>query len=176
MTATRSADSVPITVFGVDEQGDEPVDMARWVHLAEQVLAAQRVRRTSELSLLFVDEQTMAELNQRHMGCAGPTDVLAFPIDDALEPGRWPDNGMPGPDRPPCEPDDVPALLGDVVICPAVAARQALEHAGTYDDEVALLVVHGILHVLGMDHAEADEAQRMQSREQELLGLFHRQT
>ncbi|HEU5085137.1 MAG TPA: rRNA maturation RNase YbeY [Acidimicrobiales bacterium] len=167
-------------VFGVDEQDDQPVDVARWVRLAEQVLAAEGVRRTSELSLLFVDERTMAELNERHMGASGPTDVLAFPIDDdGLEVGRWPDNGTSGPDRPPVDDDDIPVLLGDVVVCPAVAARQAPEHAGgphhrgTVDDEVALLVVHGILHVLGMDHAEPEETAEMQAKEQALLARFH---
>ena len=78
-----------------------------------------------------------------------------------------------GPDREP--PTEVPLLLGDVVVCPAVAARNAPTHAGTYDDEIALLVVHGILHVLGMDHAEADEAAAMQARERDLLGRFHQE-
>ena len=64
-------------------------------------------------------------------------------------------------------------LLGDVVICPAVAARNAPEHAGTYDDELALLVVHGVLHLLGMDHDDDDEAEAMEQRERELLAKFH---
>jgi probable rRNA maturation factor len=168
------------SVFGVDEQDDEAIDVARWVRLAEDVLGAEDVRRGSELSVLFVDEATMADLNERHMGTSGPTDVLAFPIDDdAIDPGRWPDNGSAGPDRPPTDLDDLPALLGDVVVCPAVAARQAPEHRGehhdgTVDDEIALLVVHGILHVLGMDHAEADEAAAMQAKERALLERFHR--
>lgn len=169
-----------VSVFGVDEQDDEPVDVARWVRLAEQVVDAEGVRRTSELSLLFVDATTMAELNERHMGASGPTDVLAFPIDDdGLEPGRWPDNGTPGPDRPPPDLDEVPTLLGDVVVCPAVAAAQAPEHAGqpqhagTLEDEIALLVVHGILHVLGHDHAEPDETAAMQAKEQAHLAAFH---
>ncbi len=169
-----------VHVFGVDEQDDEPVDVARWVRLAEQVLDAEGVRRASELSLLFVDESAMADLNERHMGKSGPTDVLAFPIDDdGLEPGRWPDNGTAGPDRPPLDLDEVPSLLGDVVVCPAVAAAQAPEHAGkpqhagTVDDEIALLVVHGILHILGHDHAEPDETAAMQAKEQAHLAAFH---
>ena len=169
-----------VSVFGVDEQDDEPIDVNRWVRLAEQVLDAEGVRRASELSLLFVDATTMAELNERHMGSDGPTDVLAFPIDDdGLEHGRWPDNGTDGPDRPPLDLDDVPTLLGDVVICPSVAARQAPEHggsphhAGSLEDEIALLVVHGILHVLGMDHAEPDETEQMQAKERDLLARFH---
>jgi probable rRNA maturation factor len=167
-------------VFGVDEQEEQPVDVARWVRLAEDVLAAEGVRRDSELSLLFVDETSMAELNERHMGKAGPTDVLAFPIDDdAVEPGRWPDNGTAGPDRPPLELDELPSLLGDVVVCPSVAARQAATnagplHDGTVEDELALLVVHGILHVLGMDHAEPEETAAMQAKERSLLERFHR--
>ncbi|HEY4608917.1 MAG TPA: rRNA maturation RNase YbeY, partial [Ilumatobacteraceae bacterium] len=77
-----------------------------------------------------------------------------------------------GPDRAPPDPADMPLLLGDVVICPAVAARQAPEHAGTVDDELALLVVHGVLHVLGHDHADESERLVMQARERELLEQF----
>lgn len=168
------------TVFGVDEQGAEDVDVVRWVTLAESVLDARGVPPSAELSLLFVDEAAMAELNSRHMGSSGPTDVLAFPMEDeGLEQGRWPDNGTTGPDRPFPGPDDMPVLLGDVVICPAVAARQAPEHAGTPHhrgttaDEIALLVVHGILHVLGMDHAESEETAAMQAAERDLLDRFH---
>ena len=68
----------------------------------------------------------------------------------------------------------LPLLLGDVVVCPAVAARNAPSHAGTYDDELALLIVHGILHVLGHDHAEPEETAVMQERERSLLEQFHR--
>jgi probable rRNA maturation factor len=115
----------------------------------------------------------MAELNQRFMGGEGATDVLAFPIDDPLEGGRWPDSGTTGPDRDPPEVDELPMLIGDVVVCPAVAARQAPAHAGTFDDEVALLVVHGVLHVLGHDHADPEETAAMQAKERELLARFH---
>jgi probable rRNA maturation factor len=163
-----------VEVFGADEQSTEPVDVGRWVALAEKVLGAEGIRGDAELSVLFVDEQVMTELNGRFMEAEGPTDVLAFPIDDPVEAGRWPDSGSAGPDRDDPDPEELPVLLGDVVICPAVAARQAPEHAGTYDDEIALLVVHGILHVLGMDHADPEEAAAMQQRERELLDRFHR--
>jgi hypothetical protein len=73
----------------------------------------------------------------------------------------------------PSEPEDMPVLLGDIVICPAVAHRNAPEHAGSYDDELALLVVHGLLHLMGMDHAEDDEAEEMEARERELLGRHY---
>jgi probable rRNA maturation factor len=126
------------------------------------------------MSVLFVDELTMTDLNNRFMGHEGPTDVLSFPIDgDPTPPGRWPDDGGPGPDRADDTPDDLPLLLGDVVICPAVASRNAPEHAGSFDDEIALLVVHGILHLMGMDHAVEAERNAMQTRERELLSAHY---
>jgi rRNA maturation RNase YbeY len=102
--------------------------------------------------------------------------------DDLVEPGRFPDSGTNGPVDPRDRADAPvpPLLLGDVVICPTVAARNAPEHRsehhdGSVEDELALLVVHGVLHVLGHDHAEPEETNRMQAREQELLGLYPRQ-
>ncbi len=163
-----------VEVFAADEQSAHPVDAMGLVRLAKAVLAAQGVKADSELSMLFVDEEAMAELNKRFLGKEGPTDVLAFPIDDddVVEGGRSPDSLGPGNG---VDPDaDPPNLLGDVVVCPAVAARNAPEHAGTYDDEMELLVVHGILHVLGMDHVDTEEAEAMERRERELLDLFHR--
>ena len=162
-----------VQVFGADEQSAAPVEVDRWVTLARDVLVAEGVRGEAELSLLFVDEGTIAELNKRFMDAEGPTDVLAFPIDDPVVAGRWPDAGTAGPDRDDPEPGDLPLLLGDVVVCPAVAERQAPDHAGSYDDELALLVVHGVLHVLGHDHAEPDETAVMQARERALLEQFH---
>lgn len=165
----------PVAVFAADEQSSEPVHTLRWVKLAEEVLAAQGVRGDAELSMLFVDETAIAELNKRFLGKEGPTDVLAFPIDDDVyEGGRLPDSLGPAGPADDVEPSDLPVLLGDIVLCPAVAKRNAPEHAGTYDDEVALLVVHGILHLLGMDHLDDDEAKAMEQREQELLDQFHR--
>ena len=162
-----------VQVFGADEQSAAPVDVDRWVALAQDVLVAEGVQGDAELSLLFVDEATIAELNERFMDAKGPTDVLAFPIDDPVVAGRWPDASTTGPDREDPDPGDLPLLLGDVVVCPAVAERQAPSHAGSYEDEMALLVVHGILHVLGHDHAEPDDTAVMQSRERELLDQFH---
>jgi len=129
----------------------------------------------AELSLLFIDAEAMATLNTNFMDVDGPTDVLAFPIDAGpVDPGRQPDGGTPGPDRDPPGADELPLLLGDVVICPEVAARNAPEHAGTVDDEIALLVVHGVLHVLGMDHADAADRVAMQERERTHLLEFWR--
>ena len=133
------------------------------------------MRGDAELSMLFVDEAAMADLNLRFTGKEGATDVLAFPIDEEpSEGGRSPDSGGTGPGFIPAEPSDMPLLVGDVVICPAVAARNAPQHAGTYDDEVALLIVHGILHLMGMDHIDDAEATAMERRERELLDQFHR--
>lgn len=141
-----------MTVVGIDETDESAVDMARWGALAEAVLDAEGIAETAELDLVFVDRDAMATLNFEHMGQQGPTDVLAFPLD--------------GTDQSPG-----PVLLGDVVICPAVAAANASAAGHGVDDEISLLVVHGILHVLGMDHAEPDEAAEMQARERDLLAL-----
>jgi probable rRNA maturation factor len=161
-------------VFCADEQDDLAVDLPRWQALALDVLRAEGVRGLAELSLLFVSEGEIAELNERFMDAKGPTDVLSFPIDaelaDVVLSAPAPTRG---PDRAPPDMGDMPILLGDVVICPAVAARQAPEHAGTIDDELALLVVHGVLHVLGHDHAEAAERTAMRARELALLEAHH---
>jgi probable rRNA maturation factor len=162
-------------VFTAEEQAAVAVEVDALTRLAEGVLREEGVRGACELSLYFVDEESIAELNERFMGADGPTDVLAFPIDDDLpESGRAPDAGTSGPDRPPIEPSEVPLLLGDVIVCPSVAARNAEEHQRAVRDELALLVVHGILHVLGMDHADEEETAVMQARERELLDLLHR--
>lgn len=161
-------------VFCADEQTAVPVDLERWQVLATEVLRAEGVRGLAELALLFVSEAEIAELNEGYMGKAGPTDVLSFPI-DAAEAEIVLHNQPPsrGPDRSPPDPGDMPLLLGDVVICPAVAAAQAPEHAGTLDDELALLVVHGVLHVLGYDHDEPAALATMRARELALLEAFH---
>ncbi len=163
-----------VDVFAADEQAAIPVAVDRWSALARAVLDAEGVTADAELSLLFVDEDTIAVLNERFLEKPGPTDVLAFPIEDEIERGgRTPDRGGPGPATVESPTDDV-LLLGDVVVCPTVAARNAADHGVSLEDELALLVVHGILHLLGMDHVEDEEAERMEQRERELLVRFHR--
>jgi probable rRNA maturation factor len=135
-----------------DDSPDVAVDLEQWRRLALATLVECGV--SGELTVTFVDAAEIAELNAEHMGSAGPTDVLSFPLDDEPTPG-------------------VPRLLGDVVVSPAVAAAQHATHAGTIDDELALLVVHGVLHVLGHDHAEPDETALMRRRELELLEAHH---
>ena len=171
----RLPDEGVLEVFVANEQAEHPVDTARWQLLAEQVLDAEGIRGDAELSVLFVDQLTMQELNARFMGVEEPTDVLAFPLeDDAVGAGRWPDNGPNGPSGHREESAEPPLLLGDVVVCPHVAAANAPTHAGTYDDELALLVVHGVLHVLGLDHADPEEEAVMQAKERSLLERFHK--
>ena len=161
-------------VFVVDEQSDHVLDMARWQKLATDVLVAERVTGQSELTVIFADETAMAELNSQFMGKQGPTDVLAFPI-DAIEASRTPGPGALsfGPTKKPIDVHDHPLLLGDVVICPAVASRQASTHAGDFESEIALLLVHGILHVLGNDHDTPEAQAAMWALERKHLeGLF----
>ena len=154
-----------MSVFVSDEQSEIDVDIERWLRLAQLVLKEERAPVDAEMSVLFVDELAIGDLNAKFLGGTGPTDVLAFPIDDDHVPsGRRPDEGGRGPGST-SDPSDPPVVLGDVVVCPAVARRQAPEHAGTLDDELALLVVHGVLHLLNYDHAEAGEAEVMQRRE-----------
>jgi probable rRNA maturation factor len=162
-------------VFVADEQNAVDVDIDGVVVLAKAVLAAERVRGDCELAITFVDEIAISELNKEFLGEDGPTDVLAFPIDDEIvESGRSPDSGSSGPDRPDMEPGEVPILLGDVMVCPAVAARNAADRNKSTDDEIALLVVHGILHVLGMDHADPEEEAAMFAKQDALLAEHHR--
>ena len=145
-----------VTVVVSDEQSDIEIDMDRWAKLAADVLRSES--RVGELTLTFIDADEIAALNEEYMGHRGPTDVLSFPLDG---------------DHAEISPEWGPVLLGDVVICPAVAAENASTHAGTLDDELALLTVHGVLHVLGHDHAETEETALMRSRERELLIEHH---
>ncbi|TVP71227.1 MAG: rRNA maturation RNase YbeY [Nitriliruptor sp.] len=132
-----------MAVYLADEQADA-VDAEDLLDLARFVLAAQRVPPEMEVALLLVDRDTIAQLNATHMGRTGPTDVLAFPID---EPGETP--------------PDVPSVLGDVVLCPAIATEQAPRFDRSAHEELRLLTVHGLLHLLGMDHATSEEEREM---------------
>jgi len=161
-----------VSVFASDEQSSIELDLPRWLRLVRLVLAEERAPADAEVSLIFVDEEAITDLNGRFLDGDGPTDVLAFPIDDDHVPsGRQPDTGGRGPGTS-TDPVDPPIVLGDVVVCPTVAARQAPTHAGTVDAELALLVVHGVLHLLNYDHADEQDAAAMQRRERELLARF----
>lgn len=141
-----------MAIYLTDEQDDVLVDHEDLVAVARLVTSAERVPEDMELSLLLVDEPTIAAMNEQHLGKPGPTDVLAFPID------------MPG-ETPP----DAPAVLGDVMLCPGVAAVQGATAGHGTQAELQLLTVHGILHLLGMDHADPEEERVMFGRTDELL-------
>lgn len=143
-----------VAIFLADEQ-DVSVDTDTLIDLARHVLTEQRVPGDMELSLLLVDVATIAELNEEHLHKVGPTDVLAFPID---EPGESAPAG--------------PAILGDVVLCPAVAYDHAASLGRSPQDELRLLTVHGILHLLGMDHADPAEEREMFGLTDRLLASF----
>lgn len=142
-------------VHVADEDSGETLDLEAWGAFAGTMLEAEGVRGPGEASLLFVNAEAMALLNKIHMGHDGPTDVLSFPIDG--------DDHLIGVEE---------RLVGDIVVCPSVARANAAAHAGTFENEVALLITHGILHLLGHDHAEPDERARMWEREQALLTEF----
>jgi probable rRNA maturation factor len=130
----------------LNESG-ESVDVTDLSRLSRFVLDRMRVHPLAELCIKLVDEATIAELNERWMEKTGPTDVLAFPMDE-LRPGLVNE-----------EPEE--GVLGDIVLCLRVAERQAQEAGHRTRDEVHLLTVHGILHLLGYDHAEPEEHKEM---------------
>lgn len=146
-----------MSVFLADEQS-ERVGIGDLHSLAEMVLADEGYPTDAEVTVLLVDESEMASYNERFLDRHGSTDVLAFPVEELL-PGVVPDHDPHGP----------PLVLGDVVIAPAYVRRQAAEHNVGFEDEMALMVTHGILHLLGYDHVDEDEAERMEERERVLL-------
>jgi probable rRNA maturation factor len=156
-----------MTIEVLNESGVDLVDVRRTQQLASFVLDRLRVHPQAELCITAVDEDTIAELNGKWMGKDGPTDVLAFPMDE-LRPGKVNE-----------EPEE--GVLGDLVLCPAVAVRQAEEAAAkgqtgyTAVDELDLLTVHGILHLLGYDHAEPEEHEEMFGLQARLLGRWQDQ-
>jgi probable rRNA maturation factor len=145
-----------------DEQ-DDPLPPLDVVALARIALQAEELPETTELSIVLVDAHRMTELNHEYMGRQAPTDVLSFPIED------FSSSSMPA------EPDGPPLLLGDVVICPSVVRGNAAAAEVAFEDEMALMVVHGILHLLGRDHVIDAEAELMEQREREILALVGRE-
>lgn len=134
------------------------VDEATLVALTQYALEAMHVHPDAEVALMLVDETAMEELHVRWMDEPGPTDVLSFPMDE-LRPGT-------------AEKPTDPGLLGDIVLCPQVAESQAATAGHTLMDELCLLTVHGLLHLLGFDHAEPEEHREMFGLQAELLAGF----
>jgi probable rRNA maturation factor len=144
------------------------VDEAALASLARHVLDEMRVHPLAELSLLLVDEPAMTELHVRWMGEEGPTDVLAFPMDEL----RPPQPGGAHAVHDDADTPGIPGLLGDVVICPQVAAAQVRQAGHAVADEIDLLATHGILHLLGYDHADAREHAAMFGLQDRLLASW----
>lgn len=144
-----------MTIEVLNESGIT-MDARRTQKLARFVMDRMRVHPEAELCVTFVDEATIAELNGRWMEKEGPTDVLAFPMDE-LRPGMVNEELEEG-------------VLGDIALCPEVAQRQADAAGHGLVDEVDLLTVHGILHLLGYDHAEPEEHREMFGLQAQLLG------
>ncbi len=141
----------------LNESG-EALDVDHLVGLSRFVLDRMRVHPLAELCIKAVDEDTMAELNQKWMEGEGPTDVLAFPMDE-LRPGLVNEDPEEG-------------ILGDLMLCPTVAVRQAVTAGHSTDAELELLTVHGILHLLGFDHAEPGEHAEMFGLQDDLLAAW----
>lgn len=130
-------------MIDLNNESGEDADERGLIALARFALDKLGIHPQADLSILLVDEDTMSEYHQRFMNLPGPTDVLSFPMDEL---------------RAPVEGEEPPlGLLGDIVLCPVVTARQAAENGRTADEEAEYLLIHGLLHLLGHDHAEPAE-------------------
>jgi probable rRNA maturation factor len=146
-----------VSIEVLNESG-RPLEVKHLVAMSRFVLDQLRVHPLAELCIKAVDEDTMAELNAKWMEGDGPTDVLAFPMDE-LRPGLVNE-----------EPEE--GILGDLMLCPSVAERQAATAGHSTDAELELLTVHGILHLLGYDHAEPEEHKEMFGLQDQLLAQW----
>jgi probable rRNA maturation factor len=145
-------------VIDVNNETDADIEEIEFAELASFVLQQMHIAEGAELAILFVDEKAMEQLHLEWMDEPGPTDVLSFPMDE-LRPGT--------PERP-----TPPGLLGDIVVCPSVAARQAAKAGHSAEEEMLLLTTHGLLHLLGYDHAEPEEEKEMFDLQRQLLLTF----
>ncbi|MGV0747903.1 rRNA maturation RNase YbeY [Mycolicibacter heraklionensis] len=141
----------------VSNESGLDVSEVELISVAKFVLAKMDVNPGAELSMVLLDTAAMADLHMRWMDLPGPTDVMSFPMDE-LEPGGRPDAPEPGP-----------SMLGDIALCPEFAAEQAAAAGHSLGQELALLTVHGVLHLLGYDHAEPDEEKEMFALQRRLL-------
>ena len=147
-------------MIDINNESGVEIDELALIQLAEFALGALRIHPQAELSILLVDEDTMADYHQRFMDLPGPTDVMSFPMDElrAPEPGHEPPRGM----------------LGDIVICPQFTSAQAPENGRDEAEEMQYLLIHGLLHLLGHDHAEAGEREVMFSLNDRLIADWRR--
>ena len=134
------------------------IELTEFDELARYVFSQMGLSEATELTILFIDPEPMEELHMRWLDLPGPTDVMSFPMDELRPAG-------PG-DQP------VEGCLGDIAVCPQVAAKQARDAGHSAVEEMLLLTVHGILHLLGYDHAEDDEREEMFALQKKLLLTF----
>jgi probable rRNA maturation factor len=150
-----------MAIFVANESGT-PLDNEELSGLLRFALDSLGVHPQAEVSLLAVDLQSMSDLHEQWMDEPGPTDVMSFPMDELTERGSWEqDPAAPGP-----------ALLGDIVVCPQFAAQQATERGHPLLHELHILSEHGLLHLLGYDHAEPDEEAAMFARQEQLVAAW----
>jgi probable rRNA maturation factor len=135
----------------LSNESDSSCNEGDLISVAQFAMAAMKVHPESDLSITVVNEERMSELHVEWMDLEGPTDVLSFPMDEM---------------RPHSD-GDGPGIIGDIVLCPDFAAKQAVQHS--LEDELALLTVHGLLHCLGYDHAELVEEREMFALQDQIL-------
>lgn len=156
----------------ITNESSIPVGEVRLAAIAGFVLGELGIHPQAELSVLIVDVPHMASLNERWMGEEGPTDVLAFPMDELSPAGR---PGIAPSDAAESD-DDEPSVLGDIVLCPAVAISQAAAAGHSFEEELHMLTTHGILHLLGYDHMEPAEEREMFGLQAQLLKKWRQET
>lgn len=148
---SEDAGHSPRVTIRISNHLESPVDVPRLESIA--IKTAEAEGALGEISISIVDVDAMADLNEEYMGEVGPTDVLSFPVDGLVREGR--------------QRDQVPVVIGEVVLCPEVAQRQA---PGDPQGELELLVAHGVLHLLGFDHDTEPSAAQMREREHNSTG------
>ncbi len=141
------------------DHGEADLEGLSSEELVRFVLLEESMPDNTEVSISFVDDETMARLNEKYRGIVGPTDVLAFECDED-------DGGTT------VETAANTHILGDVIIAPDVARKQAPLFGTSFTEEIELLIVHGTLHLCGYDHMDDDDAEVMERREVEILAAW----
>jgi probable rRNA maturation factor len=146
-------------MIDINNESGLEADELGLVALTRFALERMRIHPQAEVSILLVDEATMSDYHVRFMDEPGPTDVLSFPMDEL---------------RPPKEDEEPPlGLLGDIVLCPSVTAKQAADNGRTTEEEAEYLLVHGLLHLLGFDHAEPEEKALMFGLNDQIIAAWN---
>lgn len=151
---------IPVGAIDIENETDFDLDLDSYIAQARFMFERLRLHPETEVSICFVDEERMSQLHVEWMEEPGPTDVLSFPMDELRVP-EWNEKAPTG-------------ILGDIVLCPAFARRQAEQAGQSMEDELAMLLTHGILHCLGHDHAEPEEHKVMFDLQHELLEAWWR--